>query len=84
MARVEHGVGQMRYFDAVGLPGRSVGRDGRKPLIADISMSGGKTFYARRFSAEALFSAVLSRRRIDALCPFPYSSMARTTILGVG
>jgi hypothetical protein len=57
---------------------------GEKSLVADISMPGEKTFSARRLSAEALFSAVLGRRRIDALCPFPYSSMARTTILGVG
>jgi len=27
---VERGVGQMRYFDASGFPGRTVGLDGRK------------------------------------------------------
>lgn len=79
-----NGADQMRYFDATGFPGRTVGWASEKPPAADISMPVGKTFSTRRLSAEALFYAALSRRPIDALFPFPYSSMPRTTILGVG
>jgi hypothetical protein len=77
-------VGQTRYFDAAGFPGRTVGMEeppSCKPLIAEI-LPGGKCFSIRCLSVNVFVLHDQRSGAPGASLSSPYSTSAWSPILG--